>query len=322
MSFTEFGEKLREHREAYGYSFDYVATQLKLSRRLVQAMEAATKEELPHAVYTRGFLRSYARLLNIDSAEVDAVLDAVYPLESQEDFLKRATPITPPRKCGYGRLVTIILLLSALLFACYFYYRQASGHDAMLSVMGLSSTSLETSATAEEAPSSPDATSSSVPAPTAGVVESVEIATPVGSAVDTPATNTETLSESSSVAGSVVEGETSVGVGVENVSSSSVATTLDGVASSENVSSAAEAIPSPQKVTVKALGECWVQATTDGKSTRQALLKKGQTFSATFEEKLIIKLGNAGMVSLRYNGKEMPAPGAKGTVTTLTFPLQ
>ncbi|MBL8481705.1 MAG: helix-turn-helix domain-containing protein [Rhodocyclaceae bacterium] len=61
------GERLRAAREARGLGLDAVAAQLKLHLRQVEALECDAFEQLGGATYARGFLRNYARLLDLDA---------------------------------------------------------------------------------------------------------------------------------------------------------------------------------------------------------------------------------------------------------------
>ena len=60
------GAQLKAAREAAGLSLDQVAQQLKLAPRQVKALEEENFGVLPGRTFTRGFLRNYARLLNLD----------------------------------------------------------------------------------------------------------------------------------------------------------------------------------------------------------------------------------------------------------------
>jgi cytoskeleton protein RodZ len=60
------GDVLTEEREAQGLSAADVARQLKLALRQVEALEAGEYERLPGATFVRGFVRNYARLLQLD----------------------------------------------------------------------------------------------------------------------------------------------------------------------------------------------------------------------------------------------------------------
>lgn len=66
------GAQLAALRQTKGWSVEQVASQLKLATRQVHAIEADNYEALPGAVITRGFIRAYAKLLGVDSAEMMA----------------------------------------------------------------------------------------------------------------------------------------------------------------------------------------------------------------------------------------------------------
>ena len=60
------GATLRGAREAAGYSIADVAERMRLSRHLVENLEAERFDLFPVSVFLRGYLTSYARLLGID----------------------------------------------------------------------------------------------------------------------------------------------------------------------------------------------------------------------------------------------------------------
>jgi cytoskeleton protein RodZ len=64
------GRELAAAREQCGYSVADVARHLKLSPVQVEAMEAEQYERLPGLIFTRGFIRNYARLVKLDPARL------------------------------------------------------------------------------------------------------------------------------------------------------------------------------------------------------------------------------------------------------------
>ncbi len=66
------GEYLSRERELRGVSVEDISLALKMSLRLVKALEHDDYESLPHPTYVKGFVRAYAVYLGID--EDDAVL--------------------------------------------------------------------------------------------------------------------------------------------------------------------------------------------------------------------------------------------------------
>ena len=77
------GARLRAARETAGLSLEQVAQQLKLASRQVRALEEDDFAQLPGRTFARGFVRNYARLLNLDGEDLLAKLpDAARALEA------------------------------------------------------------------------------------------------------------------------------------------------------------------------------------------------------------------------------------------------
>lgn len=64
------GPKLAAAREAKGLSTAEVASKLRLGVRQVEALEADAFDRLPGEVFVRGFVRNYARFLELDAEEL------------------------------------------------------------------------------------------------------------------------------------------------------------------------------------------------------------------------------------------------------------
>ena len=82
------GEALRSAREQSGLSLQDVSQRLKMPVRVLQALEAGQWDQSGGAVFVRGQLRSYGRLLKLD----------VGP------FLAHSEPVgaPPPVRAGNG----------------------------------------------------------------------------------------------------------------------------------------------------------------------------------------------------------------------------
>ena len=64
------GAQLAHRREQHGWSIDDVANQLKLAPRQIHAIETDNYAALPTIVMTRGYIRSYAKMLGLDPATI------------------------------------------------------------------------------------------------------------------------------------------------------------------------------------------------------------------------------------------------------------
>lgn len=67
-----FGEKLKEVREAKGYSLDYIEEETKIRKLYINALEQETFEVLPPRVYATGFVRRYSKFLGLNADEMVA----------------------------------------------------------------------------------------------------------------------------------------------------------------------------------------------------------------------------------------------------------
>ena len=129
------GALLRDAREAAGLSMDDVALQLKLAPRQVRAIEEDDYARLPGRTFVRGFVRNYARLVNLDP---DAVV-ATLPRGESTSPLERLTytPGSQPmgeipvasdrnRKSSTRWLIPLLLLAIVAAAAYYEYSRTLS----------------------------------------------------------------------------------------------------------------------------------------------------------------------------------------------------
>src|SRR5512146_2566272 len=73
------GLTLREARERMGISVHDVAERIKFAPRQVEALEANDFAHLPQATFLRGFVRSYARMLQLDETMLIAALPGGEP---------------------------------------------------------------------------------------------------------------------------------------------------------------------------------------------------------------------------------------------------
>lgn len=81
----DVGMTLRKGRERMGMSVHDVAERIKFAPRQVEALEANDFAHLPQATFLRGFVRSYARVLQLDEATLIAALPG---LPTKQDVAK------------------------------------------------------------------------------------------------------------------------------------------------------------------------------------------------------------------------------------------
>jgi hypothetical protein len=67
---ASFGEELRREREIRGISLKEIADATKISKRFLDALERNDHRTLPAPVFTRGFVREYARYVGLNAEEM------------------------------------------------------------------------------------------------------------------------------------------------------------------------------------------------------------------------------------------------------------
>jgi cytoskeleton protein RodZ len=78
--------------------------------------------------------------------------------------------------------------------------------------------------------------------------------------------------------------------------------------------------PGMQQLTISAKPDevCWVHVS-DGQQSRSFTLRNGETHHVEFSSRVRVRLGNAGGVSFRLNGREYPYDGKRGSIDTVEF---
>ncbi|MGV8933604.1 MAG: RodZ domain-containing protein [Gallionellaceae bacterium] len=109
------GQILREAREQQGLSVNDVANRIKFAPKQIEWLEADDFTKLPEAAFVRGFVRSYARLLNLDSAGLIANLPTTH-LQATSRLEMKSVDIPLPGGLSAHRY-NILWLAAALLVA-------------------------------------------------------------------------------------------------------------------------------------------------------------------------------------------------------------
>ncbi|RPI46447.1 MAG: helix-turn-helix domain-containing protein, partial [Betaproteobacteria bacterium] len=120
------GALLAAARRTSGLSVAEVAAQMRISPRQVEAIEADRYEQLPGAVFVRGFVRNYARLLKIDPVPL---LHALEPALGQEAPLRAqeyAGTLPVPVRRSHTRVwlgILVVIVGAVLAAGAYEYVR-------------------------------------------------------------------------------------------------------------------------------------------------------------------------------------------------------
>ena len=141
LASLDVGQQLRAAREARNMSLAEVAQSLKLAPRQVEALEAEDWAALPGNTMIRGFVRNYARLLNIDSDLLMRGLDAAQLQQTLHLEISAGTSASLPQagrrveRRDYLAALAGMLLLSLAVLA-YFYVPADFWRDKIGGLLG------------------------------------------------------------------------------------------------------------------------------------------------------------------------------------------
>ena len=308
MTLLELGQEIRGRREALEFSIDEVAGRIKVSARILRAIEDGNLNGLPNAVYTRGFIRAYASLVGLDSEQLTAALATIFPPDEGDELAPVTPAFTRPVPTGeIGKrlaiIVFILLLLGAVVGGGWYISTTYGSKIIELVKQPFSAVTPSTGVTPIMA-----VANSSLENPQ---ITDVHQAEPVQQEAQVVSQHAEAPAE-------VAPPATPANVdAVALPATASPATSQEGLNQHERAAIAAN----KQIVYVSATEDCYLGITADNGKLIHHMLKAGESYPVVFSNSLKLLLGNAGGISIRYNGKDLGEIGAKGKPRLLLFPM-
>ncbi len=282
------GELLAEARNRAGLSVESVAQDLKMTVTKIKAIEQDNYAPFPADTYLKGYLRNYARLVNLDEIEI---IDLYLAFRS-DDTAASLESVDEPTSSKRPWL--LLLLLIALVVAYVFglplwkdYMAQTSSQDAV------------------------NASDASV-----GVIDeadSVEQAQ-VDAKVESPTeiSDEPRLVEDSELA--VVVDEPEVDLVLEQ---NEVPLAAE---SEESVAVASEAQETVNQYVFTFEDNCWLKVVSNGKQIVAKEFVKGESFNMDGDGPFSVRIGNVNAVTLSQNGEPVTlTPRKNSTVLNLTL---
>ncbi len=108
------GQMLSEARKKLSLSTEDVANKLKFKKNLVQNIEQDQFDQTLPATFNRGYLRSYAKLVNIDIDEVLSAYDMLGVAEVQRSEMQSFSNLTE-KQAEHSRLMWFSYFIAAVL---------------------------------------------------------------------------------------------------------------------------------------------------------------------------------------------------------------
>ena len=291
---TSIGETLRRERMKRNLELVQIAQELKISSRFLEAIEAEQFDKLPGGVFTRSFIVQYARLLGLDEERIAGeLLRTLDPPPDVAEFVEAPRPadsaIHVPRveewegvgksRFRWSSSLSAAALVVAVMLVCSGLYAWWQ-HTRRL-------------APAHESPP----VAAVQPAPSPAPVEQPALP------ADRPPT---------------------VPTGTQPPSGTPVPTPSAEQPKPPAMPPPQQPVPAsnsdaPVRVELTADEPVWILVRSDGKYFFSGTLgvKESRTFEAT--STVLVRLGNAGGVTMTLNGNPVGPVGPKGQVRTVQF---
>lgn len=340
MTLQELGQSIREKREAAELSIEDVAGRIKVSARILRSIEEGSLVGLPHAVYTKSFIKSFGLVVGFDPEQLTTHLDALFPPESLDETRNEPGPRTRTvaMHSGNGKRMAVLCVLLAFLAGIGYggwYVAKTYGDDILELVKAPFSAVTSPLPDGEERPAASEEPASPAPATSRRNDSRISPATalrPEAQAPATPVLRNETppppamTARNSAVvpdsAGRESEGPSPGGSAQGVPTTLSTAPAPAGVGVSEAVPAQSEQRRTDGKKHLKiaATQSCWVSFRADGVKGRDVIMQPGEQLTLSYSTNIEVVFGNAGGVSLTDNGRAIGSPGRPGHRAVARFP--
>lgn len=311
---TSVGETLRAERLKRNLGLDQISGELKISSKFLEAIETEQFDKLPGGVFTKSFVRQYARLLGLDDEDLAGqVQRALEPQSAIPHFAEKPQPVVPEfhvtkasefhvpkmeawESVGESRFRWSGSLSAAALFVV-----------ALLICSGVY--------TWIERPRSVESARVSTAVSKLPVVSKPPVVAPEPTAVPPPGENTALQPPPQSAATALQTEPRTASPALDTVTPAS--------APPQALNPAGKVKPSTRNATVRvevtADEPVWVLGRIDGKFAFSGTLDAHQSRTVEASGNILLRFGNAGGVTVALNGKSLGPMGPKGQVRTVQF---
>ena len=312
---TNPGESLRQAREIKGWSVAEVATQLNLTPQRLAQIEAGAFDKLPGTTFARGYIRAYAKLLEMDQNRLVMEFDQFTGTDASGSSVHALGRIEEPVRYSQSilRLVSFLLLL-ALIGAGFLWWQDQGRPVAILADLGLEHVEVEGADGTTQVHSLAEPEDQAVIA-AQGNEQSSPLLLPVESGEAPEAAST--AEQPAAEAGTA-----------ESAQEAPAAPVSDAPAAPAPASAVEPATPVAVSagqgvLNVQFTADCWTQVTdADGKVLLSALKRSGERIELAGKAPLELRLGFARGAKVAYNGESVDvAPHMTGETASLKLGL-
>ena len=116
QNLVRLGKLLQEHRKNKKLTLEAISRQLKIGTQILKSIEKAEIDKLPHYVYLRGFILSYAKEVGLDQKEVLKEIKGLAP-DSEDTSLSQLNPPEEEELIGTQSKFVSIISAMVILFS-------------------------------------------------------------------------------------------------------------------------------------------------------------------------------------------------------------
>ncbi|WXL27040.1 RodZ family helix-turn-helix domain-containing protein [Ectopseudomonas mendocina] len=320
------GETLRNAREARGWAVAEVAAQLNLTTQRLNEIEQGAFEKVPGLTFARGYVRTYAKLLGLDQAELVRQFDAYTGSTAAESTVHSLDRIQEPRNISQRVLkVVSIVALVGLAGASFIWWQdQAERREQSIATTSLEHVEVEGAdgttqihpldepedQAVEEAQQEAEADQALTGA------EANKPETEPGSSETTPAAQASTVGES---AVGTAEASAAPALPSATEPTAAAAAVTPAETSVQTPAAPVQAGEGEAVIALTFTADCWIQIKdATGKILHASLKRKGERYEVAGKAPLELRLGYARGASVRLNGAEVDiAPFISGETARL-----
>ncbi|MFV9653374.1 RodZ domain-containing protein [Pseudomonas sp. NY15366] len=313
------GESLRQARELKGWSVAEVAAQLNLTPQRLTQLEDGAFDKLPGTTFARGYIRAYAKLLELDQNRLVMEFDQFTGTDATGSSVHALGRIEEPVRYSQSilRLVSFLLLL-ALIGGGFIWWQDQGRPVTSLADLGLEHVEVEGADGTTQVHSLAEPEDQAVVA-AQGDEQSSPLLLPIepGETPEEAGTAEQPAAEFNAAEGVATEGAAQTPA-ASAPSEPAVAATTPAPAAPATPA----AVPAGQgALNVQFTADCWTQVTdADGKVLVSALKRSGERIELTGKAPLKLHLGFARGAQVTYNGESVDVtPHISGETARLTL---
>ena len=321
---TSIGDALRRERLRRNLDLESVSRELKITSRLLEAIEAEQFDKIPGGVFAKSFVRQYAHFLGLDEEEMAAEVERMLR-EEAEPFPKDESPAPASPRIPLPRmerwqslgsksrwstflpsavLVVVVMLLCSAVYAFW----QRTHRPATVAVA-------QNLPVPAQKPAVPPST-----APAAQQAKPLPSQQPVTQPLATQplATQSSPTQPPTTPAAAPDTSETSSPVPAPPADAATASPSGDSAPAPAAPGEAQPPKPAGQvHVELTAREPVWVLVRVDGKYLFSGTLEASQTRTVDAQGTVLLRIGNAAGINVALNGKPLGQLGPEGQVRTL-----